>query len=180
MYGDDSCPNQQSSPGGPEGAAGVEGSSPGGPEGAAGVEGSSPGGPEGAAGVEGSSPGGLGGAAGVEGSSPGGPEGAAGVEGSSPGGLGGAAGVEGEIMLSYSGPHKVNSDLPSLPLCLPNPLRPCVPYLNINKSSSCITYSKREHPLDQIEVFHSNTLTSAHKAHVFQLHVHHSLSCVPL
>ena len=26
----------------------------------------------------------------------------------------------------------------------------------------------------------TDTLTSAHKAHVFQLHVYHSLSCVPL
>ena len=29
-------------------------------------------------------------------------------------------------------------------------------------------------------MINSDTVTSAHKAHVFQLHVHHSLSCVPL
>ena len=32
----------------------------------------------------------------------------------------------------------------------------------------------------RLDLFNSDTLTSTHKAHVFQLHVHHSLSCVPL
>ena len=32
----------------------------------------------------------------------------------------------------------------------------------------------------QLDLFNSDALTSAYKAHVFQLHVHHSLSCVPL
>ena len=39
------------------------------------------------------------------------------------------------MRFSPSAPHKLHSDLPSLPLCLSNSsFKPCVPNLNLNKS----------------------------------------------